>query len=252
MKDIDYTNYTLEELEETLAHIDAQAHPKRHKTLLEEFEQRIKTLNPFAQHKKAGAFIDDPVAKITHWEPLNSGGANFKTHRLVLVNSSKIIFRPSIFALLFYIIFIIVGASVFIKGVNELPLSYQQINQDSFIFMGVGALFLIVGVYLLYTGTRAIVFDKIRGYYWKGKPPSKHLRLNTYHPNIASLKSIHAIQLVSESIQKENSSYYSYELNLVLKSGDRLNVIDHGNYEKIQSNARQLASFLHKPVWDAI
>ncbi|MGD9320846.1 MAG: hypothetical protein PVH99_12810, partial [Desulfobacteraceae bacterium] len=47
-------------------------------------------------------------------------------------------------------------------------------------------------------------------------------------------------------------SYYSYELNLVLRDSKRTNVMDHGDYEKLREDAQTLSQFLEKPVWDAI
>ncbi len=35
-----------------------------------------------------------------------------------------------------------------------------------------------------------------------------------------------------------------YELNLILKDGSRLNVVDHGNRDALQGDARTLAEFL--------
>jgi hypothetical protein len=35
------------------------------------------------------------------------------------------------------------------------------------------------------------------------------------------------------------------------KDGKRVNVIDHGDLEKVRTDARTLAEFLNKPVWDA-
>jgi hypothetical protein len=40
-------------------------------------------------------------------------------------------------------------------------------------------------------------------------------------------------------------------LNLILKSGGRINVVDHGNIEKLKEDAQILSSFLSKPVWDS-
>jgi hypothetical protein len=47
------------------------------------------------------------------------------------------------------------------------------------------------------------------------------------------------------------NSYYSYELNLVLDDGSRINVVDHGNLDRLRSDAQTLSRFLDKPVWDA-
>ena len=68
--------------------------------------------------------------------------------------------------------------------------------------------------------------------------------------NFAALPDIYAIQLVSERCSGKNSAFYSYELNLVLQDGRRLNVIDHGNIDKLREDAKTLSGFLGKPVWD--
>jgi hypothetical protein len=56
---------------------------------------------------------------------------------------------------------------------------------------------------------------------------------------------------LSEFVSGSKNSYYSYELNLVLDDGSRINVVDHGNLERLRSDANALSQFLDKPVWDA-
>jgi hypothetical protein len=70
--------------------------------------------------------------------------------------------------------------------------------------------------------------------------------------NAAPLHRIHALQLPAEDIRGSKTSYHSYELNVVLDDGSRLNVIDHGNAEKLRDGAGKLSTFLAKPIWDAI
>jgi len=71
-------------------------------------------------------------------------------------------------------------------------------------------------------------------------------------PYFAKLEDIHALQLISEYCGGNDGSYYSYELNLVLENGKRINVVDHGNKNKLRKEANNLSAFLAKPVWDAI
>ena len=40
---------------------------------------------------------------------------------------------------------------------------------------------------------------------------------------------------IRERCTSRNSSYYSYELNLVLDDGSRLNGVDHGNLERLRA-----------------
>ena len=41
-------------------------------------------------------------------------------------------------------------------------------------------------------------------------------------------------------------------MNLVLKDGKRLNVIDYGDEEQLRIDASQLAEMLDKPIWENI
>ena len=42
------------------------------------------------------ASLGDSIAMQTDWSPAKSGGANFRTHKLVEINSSRLEFRASI------------------------------------------------------------------------------------------------------------------------------------------------------------
>jgi len=66
-----------------------------------------------------------------------------------------------------------------------------------------------------------------------------------------ALDQIHAIQIVSELCPSGGLPFWSYELNLVLDDGDRLNVVDHAGLPQIREDAETLAEWLGVPVWDA-
>ena len=68
---------------------------------------------------------------------------------------------------------------------------------------------------------------------------------------LGKLEEIYAIQLLKEYCRGDKSSYYSYELNLVLEDASRINVVDHGKLNLIRSDAEKLAAFLDIPLWDA-
>jgi len=57
---------------------------------------------------------------------------------------------------------------------------------------------------------------------------------------------------VREHLSSKNGSYWSFELNLVLRDGRRLNVMDHGDYDALRRDADTLAEFLGRPVWDSV
>jgi hypothetical protein len=199
------------------------------------------------------SMFGDPVAEQTNWMPAKRGGANFRTRKLVMVTPNRIEFRASLAAKIFFSSFLLggmgfaVGFYVFHSSTAAFPL-----NLDTLVPLLAGIGFSAVGAVLLYFGTAPVVFDKSRGFFWKGRKA----RGGVYHSDslkhFAGLEDIHALQLISEYCRGRKSSYYSYELNLVLRDSRRINVMDHGDCEKLRKDARTLSQFLEKPVWDAI
>ncbi|MHC4396675.1 MAG: hypothetical protein ACYS1A_13575 [Planctomycetota bacterium] len=196
--------------------------------------------------------FDDPVATTTSWTPAKSGGANFCTHKLVKVAPHRMEFRASFGAKLFYLIFLLVGIGLVIG------FSYKLISQETVILsidtilpLLIGCVFAIVGGCLLYFGTMPIVFDKNSSHFWKGRRDPDIVFNKDSIKVWTQLEQIHALQLISEYCHSNKSSYYSYELNLVLEDGERINVVDHGKLKKICDDADTLSNFLERPVWNA-
>lgn len=194
----------------------------------------------------------DPVAEQVEWTPLKGGGANFCTHKLVVEYPNRVVFRASAGAMLFYLAFLLVGLGVLIGfPINGLLKGTFEFSKDTIITGAFGTVFGVIGGVMLYYGTQPIVFDKQSGYFWKGrKNPGEVYRTDAIKC-WAELEEIHALQLISEYCSGDKSSYYSYELNLVMKDGSRINVIDHGKHKRIRADAETLSEFLDKPVWDA-
>jgi len=68
--------------------------------------------------------------------------------------------------------------------------------------------------------------------------------------NVIPLSSIYAIQIIAERVSGKNSSFHSYEINLVLDGKKRVNVVDHWNLIAIEENSKKLSEYLGVPVWD--
>lgn len=63
---------------------------------------------------------------------------------------------------------------------------------------------------------------------------------------------IAGLQLLPEVISFVDSpTYTSWELNLVLKDGSRLNVVDHAKVEQLRAEAAQLSRLIDCPVWES-
>ena len=195
----------------------------------------------------------DPVAIQTEWKPSKGGGTSFRTHKLVKINADRMEFKATLGSKLFSCVFLLVGVAV-LTGFTVSMLSPNADSLDSgmIVFLLLGCVFAGIGGGMLYFGTSPVVFDKRRGCFWKGRRDPSQLLNKKSIKHYAELDNIHALQLISEYCRSNKNSYYSFELNLVLNDGNRINVIDHGNKEKIRQDAGILSVFLGKPVWDAI
>jgi hypothetical protein len=199
--------------------------------------------------------IGDPVAGQTQWEPLKSGGTNYRSHKIRMPNSSRLEFRVAISAFLFYFIAVLIGLTLMgSASVNKLPAGGSAFHVRDVTLFVVGVVVAVLGACLVYSGTAPIVFDKRNGYFWKGRRVSRALSASMPLKNVAKLDDVHALQLLSKYISSTHSgsegSYYSFELNLVLKDGERINVVDHGDLTRMRADVATLSAFLGKPIWD--
>lgn len=214
------------------------------------FEKMAHNLqNMFNQAPFDPSVFNDPIATQTEWSRACPGGANFRTFKLVQVNPDRIIFRTTIGAVIFALIFLVAGLGLIVLIIWDSSLT--TFATESLFAVGLGLIFAVVGAYLLYRQMLPIVFDKLENLFWKKRKPNSEMSLNDASEDWVRLEFIHALQIVAEFISGKNSNYYSYELNLVLKNGNRINVIDHGNRRKIDREAKVLSEFLKVPVWDA-
>ena len=175
----------------------------------------------------------DELALKTSWGPLVGGGTNFCTHRLRAKSDARsdlIEFEITIAAILTIVVFFaaclagLVGAASSGDGLPMLA---------SIAMMG----FCIWWAFQL-VGDQTIFDRSSCSFVRKGIT--------------SSLENICAIQLIREYVRGNRNSYYSYELNLVCSSGDRINIVDHGSLRAIREDAEILANYLSLPVWDAI
>jgi hypothetical protein len=195
----------------------------------------------------------DPVAHRTAWGPAKGGGASFCTHKLSQVDPYRAEFRATLGARAFYLFFVVLGVVAMVAFLAATPSKGGATSSFTVVFpVLIGLVFAIAGGAMFYFGTAPIVFDKVGGCFWKGrKDPNKTINM-TGQDGFTPLEQIHSLQLISEYCRGKDSSYYSYELNLVLEDGKRVNVIDHGNLDQIRKDARTLSGFLQKPLWDAV
>ncbi len=181
------------------------------------------------------------------WSPLKGGGTNFRTHKLIEKSSQRLEFKASTGGILFGAVFTVPGIFLFFLAFAGIDFGEEKLL-GTIIMASMGVLFGGVGILLLVLFGKPVVFDKSIGLYWKGKRPANpaHAKPGKW----TRLSNIIGIQLLSEYVSGSESSYHSYELNLVLEDGSRLNVVDHGKSDALAKDAQKLAHFLNVPVWD--
>lgn len=195
--------------------------------------------------------FNDPVALKTQWSPMPSAkGANFCTSKLIQTDELVMKFLPTNGARLFFAAFIAVSVSI-------LYLFMIEIQPVKPLVLLIPVFFIGIGLYGLIFILIPAVFDKTNGEYYKGrkKPSGNDIRQEI--KDFVNLNNVHALQLLKRFNNTTDSdgmsnSYYSFELNLVLHDGKRINVVSHGNLLRMRADAQTLSDFLNVPLWDAV
>ena len=221
----------------------------------------IQKLEEFAKQAAARDAVDpavfqDPLAMRTEWTPKSRGGSNFTTHRMRKVHGQRLEFRATGGMRAFTMLFLLVGLGVMGFAVVSLRKGGAFFSQDVLFLLLFGVVFALCGGLMLWFALTPIVFDLGLGFYWRNrKRPDRVFDPSTLK-NCVPLARIHALQILAERVTSSGGkgrsrNYLSYELNLVLDDGSRLNVVDHGNLDTLQSDAAEISSLLGKPLWDA-
>ncbi len=218
--------------------------------ILEEFLKRVKaSVLPNREVPLPDGLESHPIASRTSWYPLKTGGTSFTTHHLRFTSDQIAVFVSSSKYRLMAVFISLIGLGTFIAILGSDVFSREPLGGVFGILAS--ALFIFMGIWLFREADKQIIFDYGEALFWKGKRPTAMDR--TYKSDTwCKLDEIAGIQLLYEHYSRERKDRVSYELNLVLRSGRRLHVIDHANLTQIQKDAHQLAGFLGIPVWDGI
>ncbi len=101
------------------------------------------------------------------------------------------------------------------------------------------------------------VIDKAKKiYYFERKYIKNRFSINktkkhTYK-DFGKTDEIYAIQLIPNFIINDDEEYYAYEINLVFKTGERLNIMQSIQMPAASRNASELAIWLDIPIWAVI
>ena len=170
--------------------------------------------------------FNDPIAMNTQWIPLVPGGSNFGTHRLVELDATRLAMKKSVGLYLFGTLFLTVGMTVIVVGAFN----------GAWLASLFGLPFAAAGAFVILP--QSILFD------------GSSRQFSTRKRQVA-FSAIHAVQVVKEHVSGEDSNFWSYELNLVLKDGERINVVDHGDLPRIRTDSQRICALIGCKFWDA-
>jgi len=162
------------------------------------------------------AIFHNDLAYKTSWEPLKHGGQNYKTHKLTKLNNNSLSYKASSFNLI----------------------------TSGLLTFGPLLFFILLPIF-------KEDHKKKTGFYYKSYKIPTSRSNSKERKGWISLDEINALQIIKERVKTKNSSYKSYEINIVLSDGERFNIVDHSSYNTIKEDAKTIADFLGVPYWDA-
>ena len=191
-----------------------------------QYREKLKDLNRF----------NDDFAKSVSWTPVVKSRvrSSFCTKSLVISGNNKVSFRPSIQFLFFNLLFIGVPCLILLKVFVPGNFAFN----DKWPLIPFMSLFLLIGIPYLLWELRPVYFDLDK---------RQFIKYTSHGYEIISMDDIHAIQMIKDDGHQDETYY---ELNLVLKNQNRLNIVCHNREKTIRKQAKQLSEILSVPFWD--
>lgn len=195
---------------------------------------------PRTPHTEHG---QEPPADLD-WSPTKLAGAAFRTHELRELSPERLEFHPSRASKLFVGGLALTGLTSLLAG-----LGFAALENDMGALVAGGAVALTLIVLAVLVARLQLnyrVFDRGRGLYWNTHEAGS---LREPATKALALDEIQGLQIVAEQVSTPDMKYVAEELNLVLRSGARVCVVDYDQPERIREDAEQLAAWLGVPLW---
>ena len=214
------------------------------------FRKRYPVLDP--------RYFDDPVAMRTGWEPLSPGGSRYTTNRLRESAPQVLSFQPTAYrhyqSLVHLVSLLVFGNALIVSllrdelNINR-PDEWWVISMLVQILVGCGVTLVLLNRSIVVDANAAEVRLGLPRLGWLNQFPWLRKLLCRSLP----FSEIHSIQLLDEEVRiPHEQMFWSYELNLLLRDGKRINLIDHRNQREICWDAGDLSRMMDVPIWDFI
>jgi len=192
----------------------------------------------------AKSMSNDSIVKGSEiWESIASKSSSFYTQRLVKYSNGMIKVRPTLRQILFNLRFILSGLFAILMAFILFAIVESYI---SILPVVVGGTFLWFGLKNI-EQREIVIFDLNKAQFLKKE--------DNHDRRLIPFTQIHGLQLMqvfnrdSRMNLGDSDMYDSYELNLILKNGDRINIMSHGDKNAIIIDTKKLAAYLSVPIW---
>lgn len=181
--------------------------------------------------------FQDAIGSTVSWDPCANGGSNFRSERYVKTRFGYKVdstFFVKIFAWAFLLIGIAWTGFSFFKAIKQgKEIGVMEIGH---LFFTSGGMFIIVGVGLIFMfGAKVFIF--------------KSKRIVVVDGEKLPFNQIYALQVLQKIVYSKHS-YPCYEVNLVTKTGERYNLLNHGDKDYILSDMAKISQLFKVPVWN--
>ncbi|MBX7051942.1 MAG: hypothetical protein K1X54_07890 [Flavobacteriales bacterium] len=193
-----------------------------------------------------------------HTDPIPTDNwSSFKSHEIITLTSDQLIWqstktKSTIFLIVSILGFIMAGLCILAMILTD--------NKTSKIPGCIVALVFGVVFYRLYKSpTERIVLDKkLDALYYNSIPQLAQSRSEI--PDALKLSEVIEIQLLKHNQRglsrinqdRHTRSYTMYQLNFVFAHGHRENILNHGDFSTLQSDAQKVSIFLEIPVVNGV
>lgn len=202
---------------------------------------------------------EESTARKLSWTSNSTASANYANYR-VLRTGTGLCVRPALGKRLIGLI--LIALSVLFAPLAIVVFS-MLLGTEGSRWPGVALGLLFVAVFFI-TGLRslfardAFTFDlHTRRFYFGNRPPKDLRRSGS---SCGALSDIAGIQILSRWIYRSSTArkpvatshagWCSYQLNLVLKDGSRIRLLDHGNEKQLRHDASLIARTLRIEIWE--
>jgi hypothetical protein len=194
--------------------------------------------------------VDDPVALKVSWNAFNASSTNFKNQAIDVSDDKIRIKQPKKMDQL-TALFLAPGIATFLYGLSDF---FSGDWLFGFFMILLGSVLGGIGFNLLKKTSNDFTLDLTKGTYHVGN----HLDEVSQRDRFVNgyIKDIHALQILKERIASsskdgKSKSHNNYEVNIVLKDGERINIMEHQHIEYVNSYAVKLSGILGVSIWKA-